>query len=105
MSAAVAAILEGMPEPKDLRLHHVAGRCVITAGSTVLFDYDAGDTAMRNMALAALRQLGFTGRAVARLLGALRELRIESNGSHEAFAPKVVRVTKKDPDDTHLKLA
>jgi hypothetical protein len=69
MSAAVAAILDGMPEQKDLRLHHVAGRCVITAGSTVLFDYDAGDTAMRNMALAALRQLGFTGRRVAQLLG------------------------------------
>src|SRR6266851_1683 len=69
MSSAVAAILEGMPEPRDLRLHHVDGRCVITAGSTVLFDYAEADTAMRNMALAALRQLGFTGRAVARLLG------------------------------------
>src|SRR6266849_4646089 len=69
MSAAVAAILEGMPEPRDLRMHEAGGRCVITAGSVVLFDYDAGDTAMRNMALAALRQLKFPGRAVAAVLG------------------------------------
>ena len=45
MSAAVAAILEGMPEPRDLRMHQAAGRCVITAGSVVLFEYDAGDIA------------------------------------------------------------
>ncbi len=38
MSAAVAAILEGMPEPRDLRMHEHGGRCVIMAGSTVLFD-------------------------------------------------------------------
>ncbi|MHB1597054.1 MAG: hypothetical protein ACYCO9_22885 [Streptosporangiaceae bacterium] len=41
MQAAVAAILEGMPEPSDLRLHRAGGRCVVTAGSRVLFDYDA----------------------------------------------------------------
>ena len=69
MSAAVAAILEGMPEPRDLRLHEHDGRCVITAGSTVLFDYAAGDVVMRNIALAALRQLGFRGRVVAAVLG------------------------------------
>ncbi|HEU5351005.1 MAG TPA: trehalose-6-phosphate synthase [Terracidiphilus sp.] len=44
-------------------------------------------------------------RWAASVLGALRELRIESNGSHEAFASKTVRVVKKDPDDSHLKLA
>jgi hypothetical protein len=69
MSAAVAAILEGMPESRDLRMHQADGRCVITAGTVVLFDYDAGDIAMRNMALAALRQLGFRGRVVAAVLG------------------------------------
>jgi len=69
MSAAVAAILEGMPEPGDLRMCEHAGRCVITAGSVVLFDYAAGDVVMRNMALAVLRQLGFGGRAVAAVLG------------------------------------
>ena len=69
MSAAVAAILEGMPEPRDLRMHEHDGRCVITAGPVVLFDYDAGDIVMRNIALAALRQLGFRGRVVAAVLG------------------------------------
>ena len=62
MSAARAAILEGMPEPCDLRMHQVDGRCVITAGSMVLFVYAADDLLMRNMALVALRQLRFRGR-------------------------------------------
>ena len=69
MSAAVAAILEGMPEPRDLRMREHDGRCVITAGTVVLFDYAAGDVVMRNVALAVLRQLGFSGRAVAAVLG------------------------------------
>ncbi len=45
------------------------GRCVIWAGPVVLFEYDAADTAMRNIALATLRQLGFRGRTVAAVLG------------------------------------
>ena len=69
MSAAAAAILEGMPEPRDLRMREHDGRCVITAGTVVLFDYAAGDVVMRNLALAVLRQLGFRGRAVAAVLG------------------------------------
>ena len=44
MSAAVAAILEGMPEPRDLRMHQHDGRCVITAGPVVLSEYAAGDS-------------------------------------------------------------
>ncbi len=69
MSAAVSAILEGMPEPRDLRVREHDGRCVITAGQVVLFEYAAGDIVMRNIALAALRQLGFRGRVVAAALG------------------------------------
>src|SRR5712691_4670646 len=69
MSAAVAAILEGMPEPRDLRMHSRDGRCVITAGRVVLFEYAAGDVVMRNIALSVLRQLGFKGRVVAAVLG------------------------------------
>src|ERR1700728_4308943 len=69
MSAAVAAILEGMPDPRDLRMHEHGGRCVIMAGPTVLYEYAAGDLLMRNMALCGLRQLGVTGRAVAGVLG------------------------------------
>lgn len=45
------------------------GAVACGAGPVVLFDYDASDTGMRNVALAALRQMGFPGRAVARLLG------------------------------------
>jgi len=55
MSAAVAAMLEGMPGPRDLRMREHGGRCVITAGRVVLFEYAAGDVTMRNIALAALR--------------------------------------------------
>ncbi len=69
MSAAVAAILGGMPDPRDLRLHEHDGRCVIMAGSTVLYDYAASDVVMRNMALCGLRQLRFAGRKVAAVLG------------------------------------
>jgi transposase len=69
MSAAVAAILVGMPEPSDLRAHQADGRVLISAGSVVLFDYAAGDTMMRDIAITVLRGLGFTGRRVAAVLG------------------------------------
>ena len=46
MNAAVSAILVGMPEPSDLRLHQADGRVLISAGSVVLFDYAAGDAMM-----------------------------------------------------------
>ena len=62
-------MLEGMPAPRDLRLHQAGGRRVIAVGATVLFDYDAADTLMRNMVISALRQLGFPGRRVAAVLG------------------------------------
>src|SRR5258706_4105311 len=51
-----------MPEPSDLRLHRADGQCVITAGSVVLFAYGESDVVMRNLAISALRRLGFTGR-------------------------------------------
>ncbi len=69
MSAAVAAILVGMPEPSDLRLHRADGQCVITAGSVVLLAYGESDVVMRNLAISALRRLGFTGRRVAAVMG------------------------------------
>jgi transposase len=50
-------------------MHEHGGRCVIMAGSAVLFDYAAGDVVMRNIAVASLRQLGFRGRAVAGVVG------------------------------------
>src|SRR5712691_2738776 len=66
---SAAAILAGMPEPSDLRLHRTGGRCVITAGSVVLFAYGESDVVMRNLAISALRRLGFTGRRVAAVMG------------------------------------
>src|SRR5260370_18325879 len=69
MSAAVAAILEGMPEPSDLRLHQAGSRIVMSAEPAVLFDYAGGDTMMRDIAITVLRRLGFTGRRVAAVLG------------------------------------
>src|SRR5258708_4235267 len=73
MSPAVAAILDGMPDPRSLHLHEHDGRCVIMAGSRVLFNYAATDLAGRNFALCSLRQLGFTGRALAGLAGLSEE--------------------------------
>ena len=69
MSAAAAAILDGMPEARDLHLLDSGGQTVIFAGSRQLFRYPEDDTAMRNIAVAALRQLGYGGTAVAAAMG------------------------------------
>jgi hypothetical protein len=69
VTPAAAAILEGMPDPRDLRRAEHEGSTFISAGSAVLFCYPAGDAGMRNVAIAALRQLGFGGRAVAAVMG------------------------------------
>ena len=69
MSAAVAAILEGMPDPRDLRRLDTGGETVIFAGSAELFRFAADDTAMRHVAAAVLRQLKFPGKDVAAVLG------------------------------------
>src|SRR5258706_2054865 len=58
-----------MPEPSDLRLHRADGQCVITAGWVVLFAYGESDVVMRNLAISALRRLGFTGRRLAAVMG------------------------------------
>ena len=68
MSAA-AAILEGMPDPRDLRRLDTGGETVIFAGSAELFRFAADDTAMRHVAAAVLRQLKFPGKDVAAVLG------------------------------------
>jgi hypothetical protein len=69
MSAAAAAILDGMPDDRDLHRLDSGGQTVIFAGSRQLFRYPEDDTAMRNIAVAVLRQLGFGGAAVAALTG------------------------------------
>ena len=68
-SAAASAILEGMPEAADLRVLRSDGVTWIFAGKTALFRFADGDAAMRNIAVAALRQIGFPGTQVAAALG------------------------------------
>ena len=69
LSAAASAILEGMPDAADLRVLRSDGVTWIFAGKTVLFRFAGTDTAMRNIAVAALRQIGFPGTQVAAALG------------------------------------
>ena len=69
MSAAVAAILDGMPDARDLHRLDSGGQTLVFAGSVQLFRYAEDDTAMRNMAVAVLRQLGFGGAEVAAVMG------------------------------------
>ena len=69
MRPATAAILEGMPDPRDLHRAEHDGTTFICAGSAVLACYPSGDAGMRNVAVAVLRQLGFGGQAVAAVMG------------------------------------
>ena len=69
MSAAVAAILDGMPDPRDLHRLDSDGQVMIFAGPMLLFRFAEDDTAMRNIAVATLRQLKFPGTAVAAAAG------------------------------------
>ena len=66
---AAAAILEGMPEPKDLHALHSGGMTSLLAGPVALASWRDGDIAMRNIAVAVARQLGFPGKTVAAVLG------------------------------------
>jgi hypothetical protein len=69
MTPAAAAILEGMPDPKDLHRAEHDGITWICAGPVVLACYPADDAGMRNVTVAVLRQLGFGGQAVAAVMG------------------------------------
>jgi hypothetical protein len=69
MTPAAAAILEGMPDPRDLRRVSADGQTLIFAGSRLLFRYQDGDAGARNVAVAVLRQLGYGGQAVAAVMG------------------------------------
>jgi len=68
-SAAASAILEGVPEAADLRVLRSGGVTRVFAGKTALFRFADGDAGMRNIAVAALRQIGFPGTQVAAALG------------------------------------
>ena len=68
MPAAAAAILDGMPDARDLHRLDSGGQTMILAGSVQLFQYAEDDTAARNVAVAVLRQLGFGGEQVAAVM-------------------------------------
>src|SRR5487761_1816025 len=69
MKPAAAAILDGMPEPRDLHRVTTGGTTWIFAGPLALFCYAEADAGMRNVAVVTLRQLGYGGQAVAGLMG------------------------------------
>src|SRR6266571_1887354 len=66
---AAEAILNGMPHPAGLRTHHHDGTTLVTAGQMIIACYPDGDVAMRNVAVAVARQLGFSGQRVAEVMG------------------------------------
>src|SRR5450755_1084173 len=69
MSAAAAAILDGMPDACDLHWLDSGGQTSVFAGSRQLFCFPSGDAGMRNIAIVTLRQLGFGGEDVAAVTG------------------------------------
>src|SRR5258708_25185324 len=58
-----------MPQPADLRAGHHDGETFVTAGQMIIACYPDGDVAMRNVAVAVARQLGFSGQRVAQVFG------------------------------------
>src|SRR6266446_7314873 len=68
-SPAVAAILDGMPDPRDLRVQAHGEMIYVLAGPVALACYRDGDLAMRNIAVAVGRQLGFPVKVVAEVMG------------------------------------
>ena len=65
----MAAILDGMPDPKDLRVQAHGGTTYVMAGPVLLGCYRDGDLAMRNIVVAVAPQLGFPGKVVAEVMG------------------------------------
>lgn len=70
---AVQAMLAGMPVPADLCRTEVDGRVVISLGAVSLFDYEASDAGLRNLAAVTLPELGFAARRVAEVVGITEE--------------------------------
>src|SRR5712692_2608762 len=53
----------------DLGVHHRDGQTLVAAGQMIIACYPDGDVAMRNVAVAVARQLGFSGQQVAQVMG------------------------------------
>ena len=61
--------LDGMPEPGVLRLLVCEGRCVLSVGRSVVYDFDVTDIGMRNLAIVALTDAGRPVNEVATVFG------------------------------------
>lgn len=73
VGVAAQAMLEGMPDARDLRRTEVDGQVLITVGQTVVAGWAVGDAPMRKLAVVTLRELGFSGGRVAEVLGLSQE--------------------------------
>jgi hypothetical protein len=69
MSVVVEQMFEGMPDPAHLHKIDADGRVVIMVGDRLVFEYDATDTGMRNIAVVTLTRLRFESKDVAALMG------------------------------------
>ena len=91
VGVAAQAVLEGMPDPRDLRLVEVDGQVLLTVGSRVIAGWAAGDAPMRNLAAVTLRGLGFSGLRVAEVLG-LRACWRTDHGSLTSPVPRIRKI-------------
>ena len=66
---AKQAELDGMPEPAVLRRVVCDGRCLVSAGRSVVSDFDVADTGMRNLVVVALTDAGRSVTEVAAVFG------------------------------------
>src|SRR6266542_1656340 len=80
VSAAVQMIMEGVPEPADLRATVHDGWTVVSVGRVAVAGYRSDDGGMRNMVAVTMTGLGFTGRRVAEVLGLTPEYVSEIRG-------------------------
>ena len=90
-SAAASGSLEGMPDASDLRVLRSDGVTWVFAGKTALFRYADGATAMRNIAVAALRQIGVpphAGRGAGADYVALLHQRAQREGTAGLVRPR-----------------
>ena len=77
---AAQGMLAGMPEAEDLVRVDVDDRVVIMVGRFMVFEFEASDAGMRNLAAVTLPEFGFTGRRVAEVLGITEEYVSELRG-------------------------
>ena len=79
-AVSLQSVLDGMPDPADLRAAVHDGRTFLMVGDVVLAAYDNEDVGLRNLALISLTEMGFPVHAVSRLVGLTPEYGSELRG-------------------------